>query len=40
MEERFQIGVITAPHGVAGEVKVFPTTDEISEIKRCHIGSR
>lgn len=28
MEEIFKVGVITAPHGVRGEVKVFPTTDE------------
>ncbi|MCI7533246.1 MAG: 16S rRNA processing protein RimM, partial [Lachnobacterium sp.] len=27
MEDLFQVGVITAPHGVRGEVKVFPTTD-------------
>lgn len=28
MVNRFQIGVITKPHGLRGEVKVFPTTDE------------
>lgn len=28
MEEYFQIGVVTATHGVHGEVKVFPTTDD------------
>ena len=28
MEERFQVGVITSPHGVVGEVNVFPTTDD------------
>ena len=28
MEDLFQVGVITAPHGVRGEVKVFPTTDD------------
>jgi 16S rRNA processing protein RimM len=28
MEERLQIGVITSPHGLRGEVKVFPTTDD------------
>jgi 16S rRNA processing protein RimM len=28
MEERLQVGVITSPHGLRGEVKVFPTTDE------------
>lgn len=34
MEERFQVGVITSPHGVAGEVKVFPTTDDPRRFKR------
>lgn len=34
MEERFQVGVITAPHGVKGEVKVFPTTDDVKRFKR------
>lgn len=28
MENVFQVGVITSPHGVRGEVKVFPTTDD------------
>ncbi|MFV0528622.1 MAG: ribosome maturation factor RimM [Lachnospiraceae bacterium] len=28
MEKEFQIGVITQPHGLKGEVKVFPTTDD------------
>ena len=26
MEDFFRIGVITKPHGLKGEVKVFPTT--------------
>ncbi|MBR1770910.1 MAG: 16S rRNA processing protein RimM [Lachnospiraceae bacterium] len=34
MEERFQVGVITTPHGVQGEVKVFPTTDDPRRFKR------
>lgn len=34
MEERFQVGVITSPHGVRGEVKVFPTTDDPRRFKR------
>lgn len=33
MEDRFQIGVITSPHGVKGEVKVFPTTDDSKRFK-------
>lgn len=38
MEQFLRVGVISAPHGVHGEVKVFPTTDsakrfeEISEV--------
>ena len=28
MEKEFQVGVITTTHGVRGEVKVFPTTDD------------
>ena len=34
MEDLFQVGVITAPHGVRGEVKVFPTTDDSSRFKQ------
>ena len=28
MEELLQVGVITSTHGIRGEVKVFPTTDD------------
>lgn len=28
MEDLLQVGVITATHGIRGEVKVFPTTDD------------
>ena len=28
MEQFFHIGTITSPHGVRGDVKVFPTTDD------------
>ena len=28
MEQRLQVGVITATHGLKGEVKVFPTTED------------
>ena len=34
MEERFQVGVITTTHGVRGEVKVYPTTDDPKRFKR------
>ena len=28
MEDMLRVGVITSTHGVRGEVKVFPTTDD------------
>ena len=28
MEDLFQVGIITGTHGLKGEVKVFPTTDD------------
>ena len=34
MEQRFQVGVITSTHGVLGEVKVFPTTDDAARFKK------
>lgn len=34
MEDRFQVGVITTTHGIKGEVKVFPTTDDPKRFKR------
>lgn len=34
MEERFQVGVITSTHGIKGEVKVFPTTDDVKRFKK------
>ena len=34
MEERFQVGVITSTHGIKGEVKVFPTTDNVKRFKK------
>lgn len=34
MEEFFQVGIITSTHGVKGEVKVFPTTDDAGRFKR------
>ena len=33
MEEMFQVGVISSTHGIAGEVKVYPTTDDIRRFK-------
>ena len=34
MEERFQVGVISSTHGIRGEVKVFPTTDNVKRFKK------
>lgn len=33
-EEMLRVGVITTTHGVRGEVKVFPTTDDASRFKK------
>ena len=41
MEEFLQVGVITSTHGVRGEVKVFPTTDDAkrySKLKEVLLG--
>lgn len=34
MEDLLQVGVITTTHGVRGEVKVFPTTDDAGRFKQ------
>lgn len=34
MEDLLQVGVITSTHGVRGEVKVFPTTDDATRFKK------
>ncbi|MBQ9984500.1 MAG: 16S rRNA processing protein RimM [Lachnospiraceae bacterium] len=34
MEDLLQIGVITSTHGIRGEVKVFPTTDDNKRFKK------
>lgn len=33
MEERLQVGVITSTHGIKGEVKIFPTTDDVRRFR-------
>lgn len=33
MEDKLQVGVISSTHGVRGEVKVFPTTDDVKRFK-------
>lgn len=40
MEDFLQVGVITSTHGIKGEVKVFPTTDDnnrFKKLKECYI---
>lgn len=34
MENLLQVGVISSTHGVRGEVKVFPTTDDKNRFKK------
>ena len=34
VEAKLQVGVISSTHGVRGEVKVFPTTDDVKRFKR------
>ena len=34
MVDMLQVGVITSPHGLKGEVKVFPTTDDPARFKK------
>ena len=34
MEDTLRVGVITSTHGVRGEVKVFPTTDDARRFKK------
>lgn len=42
-EDMFRIGVITSTHGLKGEVKVFPTTDDparFKKLKKCFIRTK
>ncbi|MBQ7066631.1 MAG: 16S rRNA processing protein RimM [Lachnospiraceae bacterium] len=34
MEDMLKVGVITSTHGIRGEVKVFPTTDDVKRFKK------
>ena len=34
MEQLLQVGVISSTHGIRGEVKVFPTTDDPNRFKK------
>lgn len=43
MEDMFRIGVITSTHGLKGEVKVYPTTDDVNRfrnLKECVIRTK
>ncbi len=35
MEDMLRIGVVTTTHGLRGEVKVFPTTDDVKRFEQC-----
>jgi 16S rRNA processing protein RimM len=42
-EDLFRIGVITSTHGLKGEVKVYPTTDDVErfkKLKKCIIRTK
>ena len=34
MEDKLKVGIITSTHGVRGEVKVYPTTDDVNRFKK------
>ncbi len=34
MEDYLKVGIITTTHGIRGEVKVFPTTDDVKRFKK------
>lgn len=34
MDDLLQVGVISSTHGISGEVKVFPTTDDVQRFKK------
>ena len=35
MEDLLTVGIITTAHGVHGEVKAYPTTDDVKRFKKC-----
>lgn len=42
MEDRLRVGVITAPQGIKGEVRVYSTTDDLNrfkQLKNCYLSS-
>ena len=43
MEQRFRIGEIANTHGIRGEVKVYPTTDDVArfqKLKKCILETK
>lgn len=34
MDDMLRVGVISSTHGVRGEVKVYPTTDDVNRFKK------
>lgn len=41
-EDRLRVGVITSSHGIKGEVKVYPTTDDndrFKTLKKCYLSN-
>ena len=43
MDDLLRVGVITSTHGIRGEVKVFPTTDDpqrFKKLKKCIVCLR
>lgn len=43
MDDLLKVGEITSPHGVHGEVKVYPTTDDVkrfSKLKECILETK
>ncbi|MCR5503095.1 MAG: ribosome maturation factor RimM [Lachnospiraceae bacterium] len=34
MEDRFKVGVLLKPHGIKGEVKAYPTTDDAKRFRK------
>ena len=32
--EYFRVGIVTEPHGIRGEIKVFPTNDDVTRFER------
>ena len=34
MEDMFRVGAIANTHGIRGEVKVYPTTDDVTRYKK------